>query len=316
MDKNNSSNFKLLMRKDIYAILDGDAQLGEYSFGDDSSITTISMPYLTGPKLCEISTHFGLPTNYYQSDERLSRWKYLENLFEHCVKAGRCSDLLAYLFDKSQFLEKLRGHNPSTIDAAYAHFIKTIIDGINGILCFGEHELSVTGNNFSINKIGASVELHAPQIKSVDSDYIKDISSRAMEDIKQGNYDSAITKSRTILEEVFCFVIERKNITPSKSGNIKELYKQVKDLYSMHGDKKTDIRINQLLSGLESILSAIAEMRNKDSDSHGVGSTRISIDEHHARLFVNSAIAMADFILSVENKASKKNTISNIARLQ
>ena len=29
----------------------------------------------------------------------------------------------------------------------------------------------------------------------------------------------------------------------------------------------------------------------------------IMIDEHHARLFVNAAIAMADFILSVEQKA-------------
>lgn len=54
-------------------------------------------------------------------------------------------------------------------------------------------------------------------------------------------------------------------------------------------------------------------MRNKDSDAHGVGAKRISIDEHHARLFVNAAIAMADFILSVEIKLSSKqiNTQGN-----
>lgn len=45
-------------------------------------------------------------------------------------------------------------------------------------------------------------------------------------------------------------------------------------------------------------------MRNKDSDAHGVGANRISIDEYHARLFVNSAMTMADFILSVEIKAN------------
>lgn len=45
-------------------------------------------------------------------------------------------------------------------------------------------------------------------------------------------------------------------------------------------------------------------MRNKDSNAHGVGASRIAIEEHHARLFVNTAIAMADFILSVENKAN------------
>ena len=71
----------------------------------------------------------------------------------------------------------------------------------------------------------------------------------------------------------------------------------------MHTDANTDRRINALLSGLNSIVSAIAEMRNKDSDAHGVGANRIPIEEHHARLFVNAAMAMADFILSVEQKS-------------
>lgn len=83
-----------------------------------------------------------------------------------------------------------------------------------------------------------------------------------------------------------------------------KLFKQVKDLYNMHTDKDTDRRINTLLSGLNSIVSAISEMRNKDSDAHGVGASRISIEEHHARLFVNSAMTMADFILSVEKKVN------------
>ena len=48
--------------------------------------------------------------------------------------------------------------------------------------------------------------------------------------------------------------------------------------------------------------SAIAEMRNKNSDAHGVGAKRINIDEHHARLFVNSSMTMADFIISVQQK--------------
>ena len=72
----------------------------------------------------------------------------------------------------------------------------------------------------------------------------------------------------------------------------------------MHGDAYTDPRINMLESGLEKIASSISEMRNKDSDAHGVGAARINIDEHHARLFVNAAMTMADFILSVELKAN------------
>ena len=123
-----------------------------------------------------------------------------------------------------------------------------------------------------------------------------------VDDVEQNNYDSAITKSRTLLEETFCYVIEKKGECPTDSGDMAKLFKQVKDLYNMHTDRNTDKRINTLLSGLNSIVSSIAEMRNKDSDAHGVGANRISIDEHHARLFVNVAMTMAETLFFLWRK--------------
>lgn len=304
MDKKQQSPFRLLMNKAVYAILDGDTQFEDYEFSDDCTTKKISMPYLSGPDLCELSTLFGLPMTYTWKGVNLSRWQYLENLFEHCIKVDRCSDLLSYLFGKEQFSKMLFGHNASVIDEAYNFFVSTIIEKINGTLYFGGNELVTIGGQFAVRKIGAKVEVQAPKIKNIDREYIRSIADRAMNDIDQKNFDSAITKSRTLLEEVFCYVIEKKGETPSTSGNINDLYKQVKDLYNMHGDANMDRRINTLLSGLEKIISSISEMRNKDSDAHGVGATRISIEEHHARLFVNTAMAMADFILSVENRAN------------
>ena len=46
----------------------------------------------------------------------------------------------------------------------------------------------------------------------------------------------------------------------------------------------------------------MAEMRNKGSASNGVGAKRINIVEHHASLYVNSAMTMADFVLAVSKK--------------
>lgn len=154
--------------------------------------------------------------------------------------------------------------------------------------------------------MGEVVAVAAPAVKIIDRAYIKDLAGRANKDIDEGNFDSAITKARTILEETFCYVIEKKGEVPSDSGDIGKLYGQVKTLYNMHADKNLDKRINTLLSGLEKIISAIAEMRNKESDSHGVGSKRIGIADYHTRLFVNSAIAMADFILSVYQNADRE----------
>lgn len=147
------------------------------------------------------------------------------------------------------------------------------------------------GNGISLSSV--------PAIRKVDDAYIREISDRAQKDIENADYDSALTKARTLLEEVFCHVIEKQGEKPGKTGEIRNLYNQVKNLYSMHQDSETDRRINGLLSGLEKILTAITEMRNGSSDAHGVGSRRINIKAHHARLFVNSAQTMADFILAV-----------------
>lgn len=297
--------YELLKTKAIYAILDGDTTLGNYDFGDGTSIP-VSMPYLSGPDLCDISSLFGLPKTYSWGGSNLSRWQYLDNLMTFCIKNRRCSDLLAFLFKKEQFSKMLSGRGAHEIDTAYNHIIHQTIEAINGQLYFGGHKLSVIGQQFVVKNIDTKVEVKVPRIKSIDREYIKSISSRAMDDVDALNFDSAITKSRTLLEETFFYVIEKRGEPPVTSGNIAELYKQVKGLYNMHGDADTDRRINMLLSGLEKIVSSISEMRNKDSDAHGVGAARINIDEHHARLFVNAAMTMADFILSVAVKSSKQ----------
>jgi len=304
MKTKDNDPYRLLKSKEILAILDGDAKFDQYEFDDGTSVV-IAMPYLSGPDLCGLSTLFGLPMTYTWGGVNLSRWQYLDNLMDYCISESKCSDLLSYLFGKEQFSKILSGHGADEIEKAYRHITQEIVQKISGILYFGGNELVVIGNQFIVKKIGSKVVVEAPKIKTVDREYIKSISSRAMQDVEQGNFDSAITKSRTLLEETFCYVIESKGSTPTESGNINDLYKQVKDLYHMHGDANTDKRINTLLSGLEKIVTAISEMRNKDSDAHGVGSTRIAIDEYHARLFVNAAMTMADFILAVAIKAKQ-----------
>lgn len=71
--------FELLKTKEIIAILDGDAKYDEYEFEDGKTIV-ISMPYLSGPDLCGVSTLFGLPMSYSwgKGAANLSRWQYLD----------------------------------------------------------------------------------------------------------------------------------------------------------------------------------------------------------------------------------------------
>ena len=50
-------------------------------------------------------------------------------------------------------------------------------------------------------------------------------------------------------------------------------------------------------------------MRNKQGDAHGVGAARARVEDHHARLAVNVAANVADFMLSVANRAQRKDEI-------
>lgn len=296
-----NKNYDLLRSKDIIAILDGDSQIEEIDG------IRIAMPYLSGPMLCELSQKFGCYQEYYwgnSSKPNLSRWQYMDNILKYVIKENKVSQLLSYMMEKERFSDSLRKLNTvSDIEKMYKYIIQKVIDQINSILYFGGHELVIINNQFIVKNIDEKINIDIPSINVVNRDYIKDLSERAMKDIDEGNLDSAITKSRTILEETFCYAIEIKGEEPSDNGDIGKLYKQVKDLYNMHANKDMDKRINKLLSGLENIVQSIAEMRNNGSDSHGLGSKRVNISDYHARLAVNSSTTMAEFILSVSQNS-------------
>lgn len=296
-----TNNYELLRNKDIIAILDGDSQIEEIDG------IRIAMPYLSGPMLCELSQKFGCYQEYYwgnSSKPNLSRWQYMDNILKYVIKENKVSQLLTYMMDKERFSDSLSKLNTvSDIEKMYKYIIQKVIDQINSILYFGGHELVIINNQFIVKNIDEKINIDIPNINVVNRDYIKDLSERAMKDIDEGNLDSAITKSRTILEETFCYAIEIKGEEPSDNGDIGKLYKQVKDLYSMHANKDMDKRVNKLLSGLENIVQSIAEMRNNGSDSHGLGSKRVNISDYHARLAVNSSTTMAEFILSVSQNS-------------
>jgi len=52
---------------------------------DSEPTIKASMPYLSGPVLCDLCTLFGLPMTYSWNGGSLSRWMYMEMLLEHCM---------------------------------------------------------------------------------------------------------------------------------------------------------------------------------------------------------------------------------------
>lgn len=140
--------------------------------------------------------------------------------------------------------------------------IELAIGRINDILKLADTCITKKGDFYSVistSKAKPNIE----DLTEINNDYIQQIIERANDDIRNGNYDSAITKSRTMLEEIFCYIIEKENQVPNDSGKIDDLFKQVKNIMKMNTNPALDTRINGLLSGLNSIVNDIASMRNK-----------------------------------------------------
>lgn len=300
--------YKVLKNKRIVEVLDGDETFGNFERHDTDSYfgvadLKIAMPRLSGPDICDVAKTFGSTTEYTGIK---SRWQYMFDLIDYGISSGRIPSIIAYLFDESNFT---RGINielsKDDFKKYYELTVESALERINTILHFGGNKMIIDNQRVLVVSNNTSEpEISIKNVSNLDRDYIKLLSKRAIGNVDSGNYDSALTQARTILEETFDYVLEKRNIKPSTKGDINKLYKQVKDEYKMHEDRNADKRINRLLSGLENIVSAVSEMRNKNSDSHGVGEERLTIDKHHARLAVNSATTMADFILSVEKKAN------------
>ena len=69
---------------------------------------------------------------------------------------------------------------------------------------------------FSLVDFENNVKLITNEIQQIDRTYIKRIKDEAYNAIKNSDYESAITKSRTLLEEVLIMGIEHQDINHLK----------------------------------------------------------------------------------------------------
>lgn len=284
-----NDNFNLLKNKKIIEILDGDSII------EENESYRVQMPYLSGPELCNLSNQFGLERTYGKE----SRWVYLNDLLDYLISQNRCDELLIYMFRIDNFKHLLRLQNTEEIKTAHSYIVKRVIEKINVILLPSRHELQYIHGHFYITESGKEPMIEDKNLKLINSEYINGLKDRCAEELLAGNFDSVITKSRTLVEEVLIYILEQNQIEIESKGDLNKIYNQVKKVYNMHQDKGYNGSVNGLLSGLEKIVQSIAEMRNANSDAHGVGTKRINIREYEARLIINSTITFCDYILEI-----------------
>jgi hypothetical protein len=287
-------DFSLLINRRIIDILIGDVKLyGEFS-----------LPYMSGPDLCNLSTTFGLARTYTWGNSRIgankSRWEYMQDLLKYLNPQGRIPELLSYLTQQGRF-ENLTGIGDiHKVDETYKAIIKGMLDAINAQLVIARVELRLLNKKFVMAGIGEEVVIETPKVIIITSQYIRELPERIKDDLENKDYDSVITKSRTLLEEVLIFIIEKMTFERYKSnGDLVKIYQDATELMNMRQKGDWDKRVNELLGGLHKLVSAISSMRNMNSDAHGAGSSRINIKKREALLVAHSSMMLAEYWLSV-----------------
>ena len=285
-------DFSLLRTRPIINVLIGDVEL----------FNGYRLPYMSGPDLCKLCTQFGLPMTYTWGGQNMSRWMYMDQLLEYLNKQDRINELLAYLFDLGRFKELNSLGDIDKITETHKALVQSALNAINAELLIAKKELRLVNQRYVLAHIGEKVVINTPKVNVVTQQYIRELPNRIKEDLANKDYDSVITKSRTLLEEVLIYIIEKLTMERYKSnGVLVKIYQDATELLNMRQKKDWDKRVNELLGGLYKMVSAISSMRNINSDAHGAGSGRIEIKEREALLASQSAMMLAEYWLSVYN---------------
>ncbi|MDE4586274.1 abortive infection family protein [Staphylococcus epidermidis] len=297
-----------LASKEIVELFLGDKEINMYI---DEVYVRYSMPNLTHSDINSLAPTFGInnidTVNTYNRTDKMS-W-----LIKQCYDLNKENKLLEYFLDKKRYISNNREdfyvYEPDELEEKINKEIIAYLNYINTFLYYCDKKLISISNKYKVIEIVEDVQAINDIDSHISLEYVRKFPFRLKDNLDIGNYDTVITQSRTLIEEVYIHILEYSDEDyKSAKGNLKRLNSMVKDYLNMKTDKEYDKRINQLLSGLNKINDAIGDMRNENSDSHGVGSKRIQVNRREALLIMNSAITLCDYVLDVfEDKKSKDN---------
>ncbi|HCW32068.1 MAG: hypothetical protein UT55_C0074G0005 [Candidatus Peregrinibacteria bacterium GW2011_GWE2_39_6] len=128
--------------------------------------------------------------------------------------------------------------------------------------------------------------------------------------LRSNDYDGAISSARSLIEGILGEIYDKSTGTKlEESGDLLKDYKKIKDLLNFSEEKYVEDGIKSIIRSFNGIIQSIDTLSNKIGDRHR---PLITPSRHHAKLVVDSAITIADFLLSsMEYQSNRKNSFLN-----
>jgi hypothetical protein len=245
-------------------------------------------PYRSGPELVKYFNELGSNDVYGQGFP--SRGKYAEDKLRELNGTSGIAKAIEYLLDPRNFID-----NPDLLNNSVAT--------LNTYLKYDGYELVQKGDIFKVTSLQDAL-VEPETVAAIDHDFIQAQLEKCDQKFKGGDYDGAITNARTLVEAILIEIEEKLTGEKKKyDGDILKLYKKTQKLLDLDPARKDieDVQ-KQIISGLSSIVSGIAGLRNKMGDAHATGNNPL---KHHAKLAINSANTLVEFLFDVYEEQVK-----------
>ncbi|VEP16564.1 conserved hypothetical protein [Hyella patelloides LEGE 07179] len=270
-------------------------KISEHSISAIGSIITGDKelsPYRSGSDLVNFFNQFGSEDTYGSGFP--SRWKYAEDKLREFNDKPIMKDIILATVDPRDFIENRQD-------------LENVIKHINSFLEFDGYKIEPNrkgGKIFDLNSSQIDLENPYSNSKQVTHTFLQEQIEKCERKLAEDDFDGAITNARSLLEAVLISIESKLDFNrPDYDGNLPKLYKRVqKHLNLCPGQEELADCLRQILSGLTSIISGLASMRNTMSDSHAI---RYKPSEHHARLAVNASKTLSNFIFDTNKYQNK-----------
>lgn len=290
-----NSEFELLQQRDIInTMIDGKF-----------------LPYLSANNIKDLGMQFGY--NLKKMKEPVSRWKLMEKFLIDLHIDNRTNELLNYLVSPVFLKDEIREKNSINfsqinvdsqkqiiINQKRNEIIETILKHFNEQLIFSNKKMFFNNEIFSISDASSAPKVIEHKDR-IDNAYITSLVDKGQNDLLDKDFDSVITKARTLLEAIFLQIIFDHQQEIKQNGNIMQYRNKVHEILGMSKTKDWNPNVTKMVGSLNTLVSTISELRNNNSDAHA-STTRMKINEAEAELILNSSVMIGIYYLKVSDR--------------
>ncbi|WP_308555444.1 abortive infection family protein [uncultured Lactobacillus sp.] len=269
--------YDILKRSSVELMLIGGS--GDIYSNKANSYERNEFPYLSGPEICDLAEEFGLTIEY--DKPSLSRQMYLDELIDYCKANNMLDKLASYFFSDRNLIRSFIDLPESQIIRMMDNYRTKLLDKINGLIFDTDYRFVKNGDNVSLKPKGSQFKIENFDLTSNKSDWLRKEYKKIDHEINRKDYSSALTKTETMIDQVLRWGVKKKGDSLPENSKFKDKFNKVAELYKIEADKVTDKRTKKLISGLNTIVDSINEMRNWNGDAHS-HTHPIKIKKYHA----------------------------------